>query len=210
MRGPNNSARQGARCRQAAHRSAGGRGAAHRGPPHARPPHRARRRRAGGQRRGAQCDEGRGNSPVVVPLAGHNSRVECVATAPDSASSPARGAPSRYGATARAAHHPGAQCWVAAVAVLRAERASSASRTTAPRAVDARRRSRAHLRGGQLGVLRRGLPDGVHFVIGLGFPSGESGCTSRWDARPRLQGAHLLRCHGGGDARRSARHQRLD
>ena len=73
-------------------------------------------------------------------------------------------------------------------------------------AVDARRRSRAYLRGGIHGCNYATVAArGVHFVVGVGQRGGPA-VPRRRDARPHLQAR--ARCGRGGDARRPAHHQR--
>ena len=124
--------------------------------------------------------------------------------------------PSRCGATARASApsrrtHPGSTRW----RCCRAEHSSSASRTTAGRSCGrSTARSSAPSWWGDFVTCVAALPDGVHFVVGLGGDRGRPfrrgpAVPRRRDARPHLRGAHRLRERGGGDARRPAHHQRL-
>ena len=155
-------------------------------------------------------------SGEVVTLEWARSRVMCVAAAPDgrviTGSNDRTVKVWRDGACERTIQaHTG---WTSGRwRCCRAERASSAARTTHREAVDARRRSRAHLRGGRRVYSRRGAARRRAAVVGTVAEERTvrgPAVPRRRDARPHLRGAHRRGERGGGDARRPAHHQRLD
>ena len=95
--------------------------------------------------------------------------VKCVAVVPTAASSPARTTAHQDLARRRLrAHHPGAHRLGQAWRCCRAERASSAARTTAPRSCGRSTALSSAPSRWAAGVSVAALPDGVHFVVGLG------------------------------------------
>ena len=135
---------------------------------------------------------------------------------PTAASSPARTTtPSRCGATARASA-PSRRTMTLSGGGGAAGRSALRQRLERRHreAVDARRRSRAHLRGGRLRVLRRGAAR-RRALCGRPWqrppPRARSGCTtSTGRSSTPSRGTPATVCaRGGGDARRPAHHQRL-